>query len=155
MDTKIRLLQCHTCKTLEQMPDYQGDPERDDALIYHLDHHKFPDGTPHIGNLMDVAEKAWSNKSYRREIENRIRESSGHTGFDTEFYATKNTLAEDALTCFNRHLRNPGCGDYMTEPKRLNPGTDAERKAEGLPKYRSKTFLCHYCPVHSLATATN
>lgn len=150
---QVRLLQCLTCKTLEEMPDYEGPSERDDILNFMVSRHKFPDGNEHFGHLHRVESKHWSNKSTRRAIENQIRESSGHTGFDTEFYATRNTLEEDALKCFQEHNRNPGCGDYKSDRKRLQPETGTDRKNLGLDKFQSNTFLCHFCPVHSLVMA--
>lgn len=146
----VRLLQCLTCRSLEQIPDYEGDPQRDDTLNYVVSRHRFPDGNEHRGHLHKVEAKHWLNKSTRRAIENQIRESSGHTGFETEFYSTRSTLEEDALSCFQKHLRNPACPDYRSDQKRLQPDTKAERRDLGLENYRSNTFLCNYCPVHSL-----
>lgn len=152
MAEHVRLLQCLTCKTLEELPDYQGDPRGDFLLQALVKPHRFPDGNEHFGQLHRVEKKHWDVPSTRESIEAQIREKSGHTGFDTEYYATKNTFQADAHSCWRAHNRNPGCSDYKTSSKRLTPGTAAERKAAGLPRYNSPkdVFLCNFCPVHSL-----
>ena len=153
MAEKVRLLLCFECGTLEQLADYDGNPDLDWELNYLIEPHSFPSGEKHPGQLMNVEKKHWDNKSTRREIENKIRESRGHTGFDTSFYEAKETLKEDALVCFGKHNRNPGCPDYRSEKKRLSAGTNAERREIGLSPHRSDQFLCSYCPVHSLVMA--
>jgi hypothetical protein len=148
----IRLLQCLDCRTLEELPDYEGDPRQDFLLEALVKRHRFPSGTEHRGHLHKIEKKHWDSPSTRASIEAQIREKSGHTGFDAEYYATKNTFQDDAHSCFAKHGRNPNCSDYKTTSKRLTPSTAAERKAAGLPKYSSPqdTFLCNFCPVHSL-----
>jgi hypothetical protein len=152
MAEHVRLLQCNTCKTLEELPDYEGDPKRDFLLEALLKAHRFPDGNEHFGHLHRVDKSHWDVPSTRATIEAQIREKSGQTGFNAEYYATKNTFQEDAHACFRAHNRNPDCSDYKTDSKRLTPGTAAERKAAGLPKYRSASdvYTCNFCPVHSL-----
>lgn len=151
MAENVRLLICLDCKTTEEIPDYEGNPDHDDALTYVIQPHTHPDGrTKHRGQLMKVEKKHWDSPSTRRAIENQIRESAGHTGLDTEFYATKDTLGEDAHKCFNAHNRNPGCSEYKTEKKRLSAGTDRERKKLGIAPLRSTTYLCDFCPVKSM-----
>lgn len=152
MDSHVRLLICNTCKTTEQLPDFVGPPEHDDTLTVLTSRHSFPDGTRHLGQLLRVESKHWESKSTRRAIENQIRESAGHTGFDTEYYATKNTFAEDAMACWRQHNRTANCDDYRSHKKLLMPDTAADRKAEGVGKYRSNTYLCNFCPVQSLVT---
>uniref|UniRef100_A0AAU3I9Z9 Uncharacterized protein n=1 Tax=Streptomyces sp. NBC_01393 TaxID=2903851 RepID=A0AAU3I9Z9_9ACTN len=148
MSEHVRLLLCKTCGSLEDLPDYEGDPSRDyllEALVQ-----KHPDHVAHP--LMRVEKKHWDIKSTRDSIIAKIRENTGHTGLDPAFYNAKSAFQEDAHTCWQKHLRNPGCNDYKTASKRLTPDTAAERKAAGLPKYRSAQdrYLCEFCPVHSL-----
>jgi len=148
---QVRLLLCNSCKTTEELPDYQGDPRQDDLLRILTDRHKYPDGNKHFGQLLRVDKKHWDNKSTRRAIENQIRESAGHTGLDTEFYDTKNTFQEDAMTCWKtKHNSNPACGDYKSEKMRLLPGTARERRDLGLAPSTIKTYLCDFCPVKSM-----
>lgn len=143
-----RLLLCKDCGTLEELPDYEGDPSRDFLLETLVQKH--PNHTAHP--LMKVESKHWNVASTRATIIEQIRERTGHTGFDTTFYTAKATFQEDALQCFQRHNRNPACSDYKSSSKMLTPNTAAERKAAGLPKYRSAQdkYLCEFCPVHSL-----
>lgn len=67
------------------------------------------------------------------------------TGFEPEFYATKDTFTEDALRCYDLHRRPKGtdCIDWQSDRKRLTP--------ENRPKH---VYLCDFCPVAStVATA--
>lgn len=149
MAEQVRILMCLDCESLEEVPDYEGDPKYDTLLEYVIAPHAYADGTRHRGQLMKVDKRHWEDAAVRAEIVKRIRDKTGHTGLDPAFYDTKNTLVEDALKCFSQHHRNPKCGDYKTDSKRLTPGTAKERKAAGLPKYRSPNdkYLCDFCPV--------
>ncbi len=144
----VRLLLCKTCGTMEELPDYEGRPEGDFLLQTLVERH--PDHIAHP--MLRVEKKHWDSPSTREAIIAQIRENTGHTGLDPAFYNAKNTFQEDAHACWKAHLRNPGCNDYMSSSKRLTPDTAAERKAAGLPKYRSPkdVYLCTFCPVHSL-----
>jgi hypothetical protein len=150
MAERIRLLICNTCKTTEELPDYQGPPEHDVLLAALASRHVFPDGNKHLGHLADVEKQHWDSKATRRGIENQIRESAGHTGLDTEFYASKNTFQEDALKCWQQHNRTPACGDYKSDKKKLVPDTAKDRKDLGLSPSTVTNYLCQFCPVHSL-----
>lgn len=150
MAEEIRLLMCFTDGTLEELPDYKGDPRGDTLLDILTERHKFPDGSRHFGQVLRVEKKHWENKSTRRAIENQIRESKGHSGLDTSFYESKNTFQEDAMKCFSDHNRNPRCSDYKSDKKRLSPGTAADRKKLGLGPSSIKTYLCDFCPVKSI-----
>jgi len=154
MSAHVRLLICNTCGTIEELPDYKGPEDRDDVLNFLSSQHKFPDGNTHFGNLGRVETKHWESKDKREAIVSQIRDRAGHTGLDPTFYDAKNTLQEDAMTCWTRdHNRIPACSDYMSEAKRLSPGTTSARKEAGIKEpFRSTTFLCHFCPVHSLVT---
>lgn len=158
---KIRLLACQQCKTIEELPDFDGPPEYDVLLSHLLEKHKTPGGTPHIGQLFDVDKDKWENgdkntpaSKVREDVARQIsvRLSGGETGLGSPFYALHDTYKEDAMTCWKRHQRIPGCNDYKSEKMRLTPGTNAERKELGLDKYRSDrdVYLCQFCPVHSL-----
>lgn len=158
-EPRVRLLSCGDCRTVEDLPDYQGDPAGDIFLHDALSKHVNPDGSPHAhGKLMDVETKHWLLPSHRESILKRIQEVSGHTGLDPDFYAAKATYGEDALKCFARHNRNPKCSDYKGRSKVLTPATQALRKELGIPKYNSNNpsqnrYLCEFCPVHSVVMA--
>jgi hypothetical protein len=151
VDTHVRLLVCNTEGTIEELPDYQGPPEHDDVLNFLSARHKFPSGEDHLGSVGRVETKHWENKQTRKAITTQILDKVGHTGLDPSFYDAKNTLREDAMTCWIRdHNRNPACSDYKTDAKRLTPGTAKDRKALGFAPMRSDTFLCDFCPVKSM-----
>jgi hypothetical protein len=153
-EEKIRLLICHTCKSVEELPDYQGNARHDHLLSFLVKAHQNPDGTGHLGALANVEKKNWDSPVVREAILARLREECGHTGLDPSFYATRDTFGEDALGCFQLHHRNIKCNEYKSERKRLTPGTAEERKAAGLPKYRATfdRYLCEFCPVHTAVT---
>lgn len=151
MAEEIRLLRCDQCKTIEELPDFTGDPNRDHVLQALIaKRHTEESGITHIGQLMKVEKKHWDSPSTRKEILKQLAQKN--TGFDAEFYETRDTFKEDASLCFRQHNRNPNCGDYQTDKVRLTPGTAKERKAAGLPKYRSAqdVYLCNFCPVQAL-----
>lgn len=155
--TQLRLLICHQCKTVEEFPDFDGPPDRDEVLAFHAAKHRSA-GVPHKGNLVKIDEEHWSREEVREQTLKQIQEalSGGETGLGSPAYNLLNTLREDAMTCFRQHQRNPACSDYKSPEKRLVPDTVAERKELGLdPVYDSTNrrltrYLCEYCPVHSL-----
>lgn len=153
MPEETRVLRCDICRTLEPLPDYEGDPDGDHLLRRLLEGHRYPDGTEHFGLLYRVETKHWDSPSVREEIIRRIQEASGHTGLDSEFYSVKATFEHDALACWQKHHRNSYCNEYKSDRKLLTPDTKAERKEAGLGKYQKEAnprYLCEYCPVHVL-----
>lgn len=147
----VRLLVCTTCKTIEKLPAYEGPPEHDVTLTISAERH----GETHRGKLINVSVLHWESPTMQAEIIKQIW--GGSTGLDvfgTNFYSTRDTFGEDALNCYQAHLRpKEGCPEFRSEKKRLLPGTDSERKELGLPKVREdngpKVFLCDFCPVRS------
>lgn len=154
MAEQVRLLQCNTCKSLEMLPDYEGDPRGDVLLETLVSRHVFPDGSRHFGNLHRLEKRHWDTESTRKEITAKIREESGHTGFDLSFYEAKATFQDDAFVCWAQHNRNPYCNDYKSDSKELKPDTSTDRKAAGIEKYHAsggaRRYLCEFCPVDSL-----
>ena len=49
----------------------------------------------------------------------RVYADTLHTGFDTDYYQARDTLKEDAMTCWKKHARTVDCGVG------LSPGTVA------------------------------
>lgn len=152
-EAMIRLLVCRNCKTIEELPDWEGNPDDDILLNILVQKHQQP--TEHIGLLFKFPVKYWAVPSVQEEIVKQIRGGSeGLDAFQKNFYATKMTFAEDAMTCYGEHNRPKGqCADYKSEKKRLKPETTAERKDAGLGNYESsggpKVYLCDFCPVKS------
>ena len=147
----IRLLVCRDCKTIEPLPDYDGAVEHDHMLNYLVKPHR-TNGLEHIGMLARVEASEWNNPRVQAEIAKQlVNEFGGETGLGSEFYNTRDTFKDDAMTCFKQHQRNPDCSDYRADFRKLTPGTNADRKREGMDKYHGPTrWLCDYCPVNSL-----
>lgn len=154
---EIRILHCSVCDSVEELPLFDGAPENDHLLQILVDRHVFPSGQPHVGRLFRLPLFSWENIEARKQVINQIKGggSAGLDEIDPEFYATRNTFQEDALTCYSAHLRpTDGCPDYETPSKRLLPNTQSERKEVGLVDPAKapgpKTYLCQFCPVHSV-----
>lgn len=142
MSDHIRLLVCRDCRTIEELPDYEGPADHDVILDHMVEQHRFPNAEMHIGNLMRVEKRVWENPSAQAEITKQI--ASQTTGLDTEFYATKKTFEEDALKCYTAHHRpDADCGDYRNDKKRIGNPTKVGWEL-GM-----KVWLCDFCPVQS------
>ncbi|MEU5425122.1 hypothetical protein AB0H73_05875 [Streptomyces olivoreticuli] len=151
-EENVRLLLCANCKSIDELPDHEGSPREDFLLDNLVNRHVFPDGSKHFGQLMKLPKKHWEKSTYKDEIVAKINETlakGGSDGLGTEFYNTKATFQDDAMSCWKRHHRNLDCSDWKSNKARLTPGTAKARKAAGLPKYRSPKdrYLCDFCPV--------
>ncbi|GHB52802.1 hypothetical protein GCM10010331_45560 [Streptomyces xanthochromogenes] len=151
-EEKVRLLLCKDCKSIEEIPDHDGTPREDFLLENRVSQHTYPDGNRHFGQLMVISKKHWDNAEYKTEIVKKINEkmeNGGSEGLGTDFYNLKASFQDDAMTCWRKHQRTLDCGDLRSSKVRLTPGTNTERKAAGLPKYRSAKdrYLCDFCPV--------
>lgn len=168
----MRLLICKQCRSIEQLPDYDGPlekalvPSPDGNLIermvppdgadIHLDYLSEPHRRQeHEGNLVHVPDEQWAIEEVRAGIVEQIRNAmaGGTTGLDPEAYALKDTFQEEALKCFDAHRRpQDGCIDWHDRSKRIgNSLLDwSERKLmkkQGIST--KKQFLCDFCPVAS------
>lgn len=150
---KIRLLYCYQCKTIEELPDFEGSPEDDHLLEVLIEKHESA-GIKHTGFLSKIGVKLWSQEKFRKQIiENlRNRVGGGLADIDPDYYTTKATFFDDAMKCFNLHLRpTEGCYDWRSSSKKLVPKTAAERKEVGLPmpgkENSTNVFLCDFCPA--------
>ena len=136
----LRLVRCSTCKTLEEIPDYQGDPQfdlvLDDVVRRHEDKHRDRETLV----LMRVNIEDWENPQRKRQIHKSIW--SGVTGFVPEYYATKSTYQEDAAKCFRAHHFSVPCIDWKIDSKRIGNPTK-----EGWKQAVVKIFLCDFCVV--------
>jgi hypothetical protein len=153
----IRLLYCMVCDSIEELPPFEGVPEDDHLLEILVDQHKFASGEPHKGHLLKLPLLQWESPGLRKEIIKQLKGggSKGIDEFDPDFYATRSTFQEDALKCYNAHLRpQDGCPDYESASKRLLPNTKADRKELGLVDPAKapgpKNYLCQFCPIHSV-----
>jgi len=146
---KIRLLYCYQCKTIEELPDFEGRPEDDTILELTIEKHQSA-GIPHNGFLSKIGVKLWAQEKFRKEIIKNLRDrvGGGLADIDPDYYHTKATFHDDAMKCYNLHLRpTEGCYDYGHDKKKLVPKTQAERKELGLAPSGSTIYLCDFCPV--------
>lgn len=152
-DDITRVLTCNDCRSIEALPDFEGQAENDILLARLLEGHRFADGSEHFGRMFRIESKHWDSPSTREEVIRRIHDETGHTGLDSDFYSLRDNLQYDALRCFSEHHRNANCSDYKDRKKLITPDTKAERKEAGLAKYTPEAnprYLCEFCPVHSL-----
>lgn len=150
-ESQIRLLVCRTCKSAEELPDFEGRPEDDVLLQIAVERHQKPE--PHLGQLFKFPLKYWTRDDVKQSIMNQIKEggSSGLDVFGTNFYETKSQFAEDAMQCWSLHNRTQDCGDYKHDRKILKPGTEDDRRKAGMDESRApKVYLCDFCPVKSI-----
>ena len=150
---KIRLLYCYNCKSIEELPDFEGNSDDDIFLELAVEKHNSA-GIPHTGFLSRIGVKLWAQEKFRKEIIKNIRSrvGGGLADIDPDYYTTKATFYEDAMKCYSDHLRpKGGCPDWRDSKKRLIPKTHAERKEAGLPmpaqSAGTDVFLCDFCPV--------
>jgi hypothetical protein len=156
----MRLLICAKCKTIEEVPAYEG-PEGgentvqyDHSLRFFIDQHIERKCTNaddrRVGHLPT---KYWVIPKVKESIIQQLQTGSqGLDVFGTQFYATKENFTSDAMTCWIAHKQTKDCGDYKSEKKLLTPDTAKERKEAGLDKAGNgpKVYLCDYCPVKSV-----
>jgi hypothetical protein len=156
-DTRVRLLICAVCKSIEELPAYDGPQEHDDTGNYRLSFHQLPSGNFHPYTVADISKADWDKPAYREAIVRQITQELDGTveaGLGQAFYDVRSNFQEDAITCWKEHGRpgsqhKTGCEDYKSDRKRLLPDTRADRRAEGLdPKNRPSTYLCQFCPYH-------
>lgn len=152
----VRILVCHVCQSVEELPDFDGPVEHDQLLDYKVAPHSFPSGTPHKGLLVRVPTNSWDSQEFKDafvdQIENMVGAGQGD-GVPGLQYDLKSNFKQDAMTCWKAHKRTTDCGDYQSKNKALYADTKADRKEAGLDislSARPKHFLCDYCPVQSL-----
>lgn len=146
---KIRLLYCYNCKSIEEIPDFEGNPDDDVLLELTIEKHQSA-GVPHNGFLSKIGIKTYQMPGAKQQIIKNLRDrvGGGLADIDPEYYATKATFHEDAMKCYDLHLRPAGgCPDYGSDKKKLIPKTQADRKELGLSKSTSSIYLCDFCPV--------
>ena len=151
---KIRLLYCYNCKTIEELPDFEGNPD-DDVLLQVLVEKHESAGVPHTGFLAKIGAKTYSRPEVKKQVIENLRNKvgGGLADIDPDYYTTKATFYDDAMKCYNEHRRpKEDCGDWRSKNKRLVPKNTAElRKEAGLMSAAksagTNVFLCDFCPV--------
>lgn len=150
----MRLLLCRKCRTLEELPDYDGPPEYDRTLEHLVQEHNKKGFEEHQGNvatLMKVEDRDWEHN--REAILQRMRGTSSDGGFGEPWIKeAHNTYREDALRCFSNHGRpKEGCIDYWSDTKRIGrPTPEGRAVVKNLYKLGERDpHLCQWCPVHT------
>lgn len=153
---QIRLLSCLECRTVDEIPDYEGDPAQDTLLQISIERHTDPvTQLTHVGNLYRIPVKYWSRSDVRHRVLKSISSGSseGLAAIDADFYDTRSTFFDDAMACYRQHLSPKGrCPDWHADNKRLLPKTQADRKEAGIKSKVSETgprvYLCQFCPAN-------
>lgn len=156
----MRLLICAKCKSIDEVPAYDGPEGGEDTVQYDHTMRFFVD--QHIErkctNIQDrtvghLPTRFWLIPKVKEGIIKQIQEGSqGLDVFGTQFYATRANLMADAMTCWIQHKQTKDCDDYKSDKKLLKPDTAKDRLEAGMEKLGSgpKVHLCDYCPMKSL-----
>lgn len=155
---QVRLLQCFLCRSVEELPDFEGHPDDDVVLHYADERHGGSTEQPHHRALHRIAAAQWNDLAIKKSVTKQMWE--GTTGFTPGYYDVKNTLQEDAAKCFTAHRRQVPCIDWQDSSKILRAPTAAARRAlakelprgmdidrERLAKGAPKQYLCSFCAV--------
>lgn len=152
-----RILRCDDCKTLDKLPDFNGNPD-DDILLADLiarKHTGLPgDGSAlHRGNLFVCDPDTWKRIEDASENNADAVLQKELEAIQGEAFASRDFYREDALVCFNRHGRpKEGCIDWMDASKRIdNPSPEGKKMAREHPRFAqlNNPHLCNFCPVAS------
>jgi hypothetical protein len=155
----VRLLFCDKCKTVDELPAYDGPSDFDALLQYRVAQHQFDSGLMHPLSLARVEKSVWQQHAMRDQIIQQFAQEQGHVapgsgaGLGQTFYEVKANFQQDAMACWKRHNRTTDCADYRTDKMFLLADTKAERKEAGMDtsaRARPRHWLCDYCPVHSV-----
>jgi hypothetical protein len=158
---RINLLVCKQCKTIQEIPYTKTGKSLGEGRYDQSDNPFISsyigecERAGHFGVLTDCLTVAWmGNPQLKESILAQIKEqilgggSKGLDVFGTNFYNVKATYTEDAMNCYNLHLRPQGqCADYKSDKKVLKPDTAKERLDAGLEAGKTKIHLCDFCPV--------
>lgn len=157
----IRLLKCMKCKSIDEVPAYDGPEggensvEFDNSLRFFVDQHIDKGCTNKDDRIIYYLPfKYWIIPTIKEGIMKQVQQGSeGLDIFGTNFYATKQNYTSDAMTCWIAHNQTKDCADYKSDSKLLKPDTDKERLDAGLEKAGAsgpKVHLCDFCPVKSV-----
>ena len=148
----VRLLFCHTCQSVDEVPDFSGPPEYDFYLEYRVQQHQFPDGRPHRG-VLGRAKNTPSEITAAMDHMAEMTQPGSGSGLGEPLYDLRDNYKTEAMKCWKQHNRTSDCGDYRSDKMRLWADTRADRKAEGLATNRNErpnAWVCDFCVVHSI-----
>lgn len=150
--TFVRLLFCHDCRSVDQIPDFDGPAQYDHYLTHRVRQHQFPNGEPHRGIMGRCEDTKSAIQSAIDHMANMVQPGTG-TGLGQPLYDLRDNYKAEAMQCWKRHNRTSDCDDYRHDKMRLWADTKAERRAEHLATNREErpnAWLCDFCVVHSL-----
>lgn len=162
MAKEVRLLVCHACESVQEIPWCGEDPQCNhpgcvEPLEFRVAEHTFADGRAHApANLAAIDKAVWDKFSTKQDVLlqlKRIVNPGAGAGLGESLYDVKSNFEMDAMACWKQHKRTQDCGDWKKESKRLDPDTNSARKDLGMPRLRQTkptTFLCDYCPMRSI-----
>jgi hypothetical protein len=143
----LRLLVCKDCKSIEELPAYEGNP-RNDVLLEDTVSRHMTEWSTHEVALIKIPVKWWNDKNIQPKLIQQISQG-GSKGIEEmaeaeDYYGTRDTYRDDALKCFQRHQRpKAGCLDYQNPDKRIGNPTN-----EGW-KTGPRVYACDFCPVQA------
>jgi hypothetical protein len=155
----MRVLKCTKCRSIEEVPDYDGPEggentqEYDLSLKFFTDQHVNKNCKRDDFTTVRFPTRFWIIPKVKASIEQQLKEGAqGLDVFGTDFYNTMNNFTADAMKCWMQHNQTKDCSEYKSEHKMLKPGTSVERAAIGLEKEATgpKVYLCDYCPIKSV-----
>ena len=154
----MRLLHCNVCKTIDEIPDYEGHEEVDPLVERVVMEHNRRDPMKHGGaatlpmRLAKVDDFEW--QADREKVVKELNRTGMEVGFDPWPWASDshNVFREDAGKCWISHRQPelPGkpCIDYRSEAKRIGrPTSEGKAVLKDNPKLGSSDpHLCDWCP---------
>lgn len=155
---QLRVLQCFECKTMEELPDFEGNPA-DDVTLHYLDQkHGGSSQQPHHRTLLRVEQRVWEDRNAKKQIVEQAW--TAEKGFKPSYYDIKDTLKEDAVNCHRAHQRQVPCIDWHDSTKKLTSPTSRDRAKlaaelprsfggdrDAIAKGAPVQYLCDFCPV--------
>ena len=152
MTDYVRLLFCHDCQSVDQLPDYDGPVDHDYTLAHRVAQHQFPNGEAHHGIMGRAEDTPTAISAAIDQMASMVKPGEG-SGLGQPMYDLRDNYKAESMSCWKKHNRTSDCGDYRSDKMRLWADTKADRKAEGLATNRDErpnAWLCDFCVVHSL-----
>ena len=138
-----RLLACKSCAVMYKLPEYDGPPEYDMALIDIIDRHLSQAQDPRPESHVSIIFRTDNDTASKLDVETALKRELANADF--EIREVRDDLKVEAVKCFNRHNRpSNGCPDYEDESKTIG------RKI-GIPR-ENRMYLCHMCPAQEYVT---
>jgi hypothetical protein len=156
----MRLLKCIKCRSIEEVPEYEGPEGGKNTAEFDLTQKFFTD--QHVSKgctredfiTIDLPKRFWIIPKVKESIIAQLNDGAqGLDVFGTNFYNVKANFTADAMNCWMKeHAQTNDCADYKSDKKLIKPDTAKERLEAGLEKESRgpKVYICDYCPVKSI-----